>query len=380
VSSAELIEHAGYFRDSRKLSAYQQAVDAVVRPGDVVVDLGSGTGLLGLMAARAGAARVYMVDWGPILGLAQEIAARNGYADRVIPVRGSSLEVMLPELADLVMCDQIGGFVYDAGVLEYFDDARRRLLKPGGTLLPSAFTLHLAPVHAPEARANVDLWGADPGGFDTSAAHRLAINTEWRIDGSQATVAAPPAEVATIASSSVEPVRESTTFTFDEAGSVDGLLGWFEAELAPGVSLTNAPGAPGRMQRWCNFYPTKQRLDVAPGDTLTTSVDLRPRSQHITWSLEWTRDGTVMERSRHSTLLGQFLGPDDLQRADAESVLEMTPQGEAFRASLAKVDGARSIRDIVESVVTEYPDAFGDDVARARTTLERSLARWTRVP
>ena len=379
MSSAELIEHAGYFRDSRKLSAYQQAVDAVVKPGDVVVDLGSGTGLLGLMAARAGAARVYMVDWGPILGLAEEIAARNGYADRVIPVRGSSMDVVLPELADVVMCDQIGGFVYDAGVLEYFDDARRRLLKPGGTLLPASFALYVAPVHAPEARANVDIWGSDPGGFDTSAAHRLAVNTEWRIDGSQVTLAAQPAPVATIASSSVEPVASSTTFTFPESGPVDGLLGWFEAELAPGVTLTNAPGAPARMQRWCNFYPTKQILDVLPGDTLTAGIDLRPRSQHITWSIEWIREGSALARSRHSTLLGQFLGADDLKRADAASVLAMTPQGEAFRAALAKVDGATSIGDIVESMIAEYPDVFGDE-SRAKSTLERSLAKWTHVP
>jgi precorrin-6B methylase 2 len=379
VSSAELIEHAGYFRDRRKLSAYQDAVEAVVQPGDVVVDLGSGTGLLGLMAARAGAARVYMVDWGPILGLAEEIAARNGYSDRVIPVRGSSMEVVLPELADVVMCDQIGGFVYDAGVLEYFDDASRRLLKPGGTLLPAAFTLYLAPVQAPEARENVDIWGDDPGGFDTSDAHRHAINTEWRIDGSQVTLAAPPVAVATVASSSVEPVTHSTTFTFDEGGSVDGLLGWFEAELAPGVTLTNAPGSPARMQRWCNFYPAKRRLDALAGDCLTVAIDLRPRSQHLTWSIEWTRDGSVLQRSRHSTLLGQFLGPDDLKRANATSILELTPQGEAFRASLDKVDGATSIADIVEAVVADYPDALGEE-SRAKSTLERSLAKWTRVP
>jgi predicted RNA methylase len=131
VSSSELIEHAGYFRDSRKISAYQQALDNVVREGDVVVDLGAGTGLLGLLALRAGAGRVYMVDRGSILGPAQEIAARNGFADRMVAVRGSSTDIVLPERADVIVCDQIGGFVYDAGVLDFFDDARRRLLKPG---------------------------------------------------------------------------------------------------------------------------------------------------------------------------------------------------------------------------------------------------------
>jgi protein arginine N-methyltransferase 1 len=378
VSSSELTEHAGYFRDGRKLTAYQQALDDVVRPGDVVVDLGAGTGLLGLMAARAGAARVYMVEWGPILGAAREIAARNGLADRVIPVRGSSMDVELPELADVVICDQIGGFVYDAGVLEYFDDARRRLLKPGGTLVPGAFTLHLAPVRAPEPRADVDIWAANAAGFDTTAMHGLAINTEWRIEGSKARLAAPPASIATIESSSLEPVAASVAFTFSEPATVDGLLGWFDTELAPGIHLTNAPDAADRMQRWCNFYPVEHPLEVAAGDSLTAAVDLRPRSQHITWSAEWTRDGQSLGRWRHSTLLGRFIDADDLARVHDAAVLEITPQGEAVSAALDSVDGRTSMKAIVDSVLQKHPDAFFDS-GRAQSVLERTLAKWTRA-
>ena len=378
MSSSELIEHAGYFRDARKLAAYQQALDNVVRPGDVVVDLGAGTGLLGLMAARAGAARVYMVEWGSILGAAQEIAARNGLADRMIPVHGSSMDVELPELADVVICDQIGGFVYDAGVLEYFHDARRRLLKPGGILVPGAFTLHLAPVSAPEPRADVDIWASNAAGFDTTAMHQLAINTEWRIEGARARPAATPAAIATMDASSLDSVTTSVTFTVSEPATVDGLLGWFDAELAPGVHLTNAPDAPDRMQRWCNFYPVERPLEVVPGDTLTATVDLRPRSQHITWSVEWTRDGSSLGRSRHSTLLGKFIAPDELARVHDAAALEMTPQGEAVSAALASVDGRTSMQDIVDSVLKEHPDAFFDS-GRAQSMLERSLAKWTRV-
>ena len=378
MSSSELIEHAGYFRDARKLAAYQQALDNVVRPGDVVVDLGAGTGLLGLMAARAGAARVYMVEWGSILGAAQEIATRNGLADRMIPVHGSSMDVELPEVADVVICDQIGGFVYDAGVLEYFHDARRRLLKPGGTLVPGAFTLHLAPVSAPEPRADVDIWASNAAGFDTTAMHHLAINTEWRIEGSRARPAATPAAIATMDASSLDPVATTVRFAVSEPATVDGLLGWFDAELAPGVRLTNAPQAPDRMQRWCNFYPVERPLEVVPGDTLTATVDLRPRSQHITWSVEWTRDGSSLGRSRHSTLLGRFIAPDDLARVHGAAALEMTPQGEAVSAALASVDGRTSMQDIVDSVLKEHPGAFFDS-GRAQSMLESSLTKWTRV-
>ena len=378
MSSSELIEHAGYFRDSRKLAAYQQALDDVVRPGDVVVDLGAGTGLLGLMAARAGAGRVYMVDSGSILGAAEEIATRNGYADRMVPVRGLSTDLALPELADVVVCDQIGGFVYDAGVLEYFDDARTRLLKPDGALMPRGFTLHLAPVSALEARADVDIWAGSPAGFDTSAVHRLAVNTEWRVRATQVRLSAQPASVARIEASSLDPVVAETTYTFTEAVTVDGLLGWFDAELAEGVHVTNAPDASDRMERWCNFYPVERPLDVVPGDTLTASIDLRPRSRHMTWTIEWARDGSRLGRWRHSTLLGQFLAPDDLARAQRAAALELTPQGEAVSAALASVDGRTSMKDIVEVVLAEHRSAFFGS-ARAQSTLERSLAAWTRV-
>lgn len=62
----------------------------VVQPADVVVDLGPGTGLLVLMAARAAAAWVYVVDRGPMLGLASKIAALIGLADRMVAVRSDS--------------------------------------------------------------------------------------------------------------------------------------------------------------------------------------------------------------------------------------------------------------------------------------------------
>ena len=378
MSSSELIEHAGYFRDSHKLTAYQRALDDVVRPGDVVVDLGAGTGLLGLMAARAGAGRVYMVDRGSILGVAQEIASRNGFADRMVPIRGTSTEIVLPELADVVVCDQIGGFVYDAGVLEYFNDARRRLLKPDGALVPGRFTLHVAPVCAPGPRADVDVWASNPAGFDTAAVHRLAINTEWHVEASAIELASDPAAMGDIEASSLERVANTATFTFDEATTVDGLLGWFDAELAPGIHLTNAPHADDRMQRWCNFYPVERPLEIAPGDTLSAGIDLRPGPQHITWTVAWDRQGDSLGRWRHSTLLGQFLSPDDLARVSGADALELTPQGTAVSAALAMVDGRAATKDIVESVLDIHADAFHDR-DRAHSTLESALARWARV-
>ena len=97
-----------YLTDEVRLSAYQRPINATVRPGDVVLDLGSGTGILGLFACRAGAAHVYSIEVGSIIGLAREICRVNGFLDRVTYMRGLSTELELSRKVDVVVADEIG--------------------------------------------------------------------------------------------------------------------------------------------------------------------------------------------------------------------------------------------------------------------------------
>jgi protein arginine N-methyltransferase 1 len=106
--SEVLDEHRLYLSDAVRVRAYERAICAIVRPGDVVLDLGAGTGVLGLLACRAGARRVYAVDGGGILGVARALARANGVADRITHVStggGAALELVegrtLPGVAAL---------------------------------------------------------------------------------------------------------------------------------------------------------------------------------------------------------------------------------------------------------------------------------------
>src|SRR6516162_210418 len=103
--SLVLDEHREYLTDEPRLTCFRKAVGEVVRPGDVVVDLGSGTGVLGLFACKAGAGKVYSIDQGPILGLTQQIFRANGFEDRVIFIKRFSLHAELPEKVDVVLAD-----------------------------------------------------------------------------------------------------------------------------------------------------------------------------------------------------------------------------------------------------------------------------------
>src|SRR5262245_35617766 len=103
-------EHRQYLADGARLAAFRRAIREVVKPGDLVVDLGAGTGVLGLLACEAGAGRVYAIDAGGMIEVARGVARANRLENRVTFVKELSLHTELPERVDVVIADQIGRF------------------------------------------------------------------------------------------------------------------------------------------------------------------------------------------------------------------------------------------------------------------------------
>ena len=104
VSALSLIvdEHRHYLEDQVRLTAFRGAIQETVMPGAVVVDLGSGTGILGLLACQAGATRVYSIEESSLIELARDICQANGFADRIRFIKGLSTRVSLPEVPNLI--------------------------------------------------------------------------------------------------------------------------------------------------------------------------------------------------------------------------------------------------------------------------------------
>ena len=122
--------------DRVRTEAFRRAIGTVVRPGDVVLDVGAGTGILSLFAAKAGAARVYAVERTTVAVLAQELAAANGVAEIVQVIHGDVMDIELPERVDVIVSEWLGGFGIDEGMLVPVIAARDRWLKPGGVMIP----------------------------------------------------------------------------------------------------------------------------------------------------------------------------------------------------------------------------------------------------
>ena len=157
--------HRTMIRDRVRTDAFHRAINAVVCPGDTVLDVGAGSGILSMFAARAGAARVYAVERTPIAGLAEQLAAANGVADTVTVIQADVIDIELPEQVDVIVSEWLGGFGIDEGMLAPVIAARDRWLKPGGVMIPHTVTAWTALVHDRYLADMIDFLQKDPFGL-----------------------------------------------------------------------------------------------------------------------------------------------------------------------------------------------------------------------
>src|SRR5438046_3369975 len=103
--------------DRRRTGAFARAIAEVVAPGDVVLDVGTGTGILAMLAAKAGARRVYGVEHADVAEVAVRLVEANGLADVVRIVRSAARALVLDEKVDVVVSEWLGSLALVEGML-----------------------------------------------------------------------------------------------------------------------------------------------------------------------------------------------------------------------------------------------------------------------
>lgn len=360
-------EHREYLSDPVRLNAFREAIRATVRPGDVVLDLASGTGILGLFACAAGASRVYSIEATGMVEIARQVAEANGVADRITFIREVSRHATLPEPVDVIVCDQIGHFGFEAGLVDDAADARRRFLKPGGRIVPQQVLLMAAPVEDAARHAYVAFWQQRPGGFDFSPVREWAANTGYPTTSPAAALLAGARQVVRIDTLVDLPhsVTSRVDLTIQRAGLLHGVAGWFSATLAPGVTLTNAPTATTRVKRRHVFLPVETPVAVQPADLVRLRLYLIPAETILSWTVDVVRGSMVIATSRQSTMKGMLLGRTDVWRTDPRFVPVLTPRGRARLSVLELCDGRRPLAEVEQKLFARHPDLFASPAEAA---------------
>lgn len=329
-----------------------------------------------MMCLRAGAAHVYAVEMTRMLDVARETLTRCGLADRVTFIRGRSQKIDLPERVDVAICDNVGWFGFDYDIVNFFADARRRFLKPGGTTIPLRVDLRLAGVESPRLRRLADRWQESEVPCEYHWVRDSCVNTKHSVELTPAELITAPVALGSIDLAVAQPDYFSwrATLRADRDGVLHGLAGWFESELAPGVRMTNSP-LEERINRPQVFLPTGEAAQVRASESVDATVMARPASHLIGWNVEIPASG---KRFAHSTWQGMLFSPEDLVRANPQHVPLPSAEGLARGIVLGYCDGRRTVREIEEAVLRDHPRLLPsrDETCRFIVDVLAAQTRW----
>lgn len=279
--------------DRWRTDAFASAIAEAVHPGDVVLDVGTGTGILAMLCARAGAARVYGIDASEMAQTAANLVKANGLSEQIKILRGPAEELRLDEPVDLVVSEWLGHFAFVENMLDDVIAARDANLKAGGRMLPAGVDLRLAPVDDPYLyfRDGPGYWRRSVHGLDLSSLESLELRqgraAQMRVDPSGLLADGQTIVELDLVEADREDPYVHVTLAFDvlRDGVLSGFVGWFDTQLSDSVLLSTGPQAPEThwSQTWMPFSPRPVRA----GERLEVDVDMiRDPTEHRYVSLE----------------------------------------------------------------------------------------------
>jgi protein arginine N-methyltransferase 1 len=365
-----IADYGEMIADTTRMSAFVTALRQTVRPGSVVLDLGSGTGIFALLACRFGARRVYAIEPDDAIQVAREIAAANNCADRIEFVQATSTEVALPERADVIVSDIGGMLPWFGRHIPAIVDARERFLAPDGVLIPQQDAAWAAVVEAPGLyERQSGPWRDNQYGLDMEAARRVVTNTWSRGSVGPGQWLGEPTQWATLDYTTVtDPdVCSRIAWSIRRAGTGHGLAAGFDRILADGVRLAGAPrtgeavassGIYGTV-----FFPWPEPVALAIGDVVTVELEARLVAEDYVWSwktsvLDSGRTATEKAGFSQSTFLGAPLSPARLRKRAATYTPTLNDEGRMTRFVLESMGNGVALGEIAREVSARFPSRF----------------------
>jgi type II protein arginine methyltransferase len=272
--------HVPMMNEPQRNQAYCDALASVVSADKVVFEIGTGSGLLAMMAARLGARQVYTCEAIDLIAdTARKIVRRNGYEDRVLVIGKHSNSVRLgddmPARADILVHEIFSSDLLGEHLLSALEDAKRRLLKPDAKVLPAAGSIMIALVGGEELGRHVFVDRAF--GFDLSDFNRISGRREplFRQD----------LEIAMM-SMDVEAFRfdfqQQTVFpaqtralelTSNTSGTCYGVIQWIRVELNDSLRFENHPRRQHAVANWQHIvHRFDQPINLEPGQVVSLNA------------------------------------------------------------------------------------------------------------
>ncbi|KAF8070949.1 PRMT10 [Scenedesmus sp. PABB004] len=308
---AFLYHQKDMLEDHKRTGAYYNAVIQNKRlfADRVVLDVGTGSGILAIFAAMAGARKVYAVEATSMAKHARTLVEANKLGHVVEVIQGTIETIDLPEKVDVIISEWMGYFLLRESMLDSVLVARDKWLKPGGALYPSHARMFIAPMRTNAAAQrvndfqnsmygwseflkemnafyNVDLDCLSEAFRGEQAEYYLNTSAWGNVHPSQLLGPGVPFKAYDLLKVTVDELkadlRAEVTLPIVDGGPVDAFCGWFDVTFAGSpeapaddeVKLPTGPDATGATHWGQQVFMMSPSLDCAPGDSLACSLKL----------------------------------------------------------------------------------------------------------
>lgn len=291
--------HRTLIADHVRNQAFHDALSRVIKTGETVVaDIGAGTGLIGLMAAKLGAREVILYEAAEVAGVAAAtIKANRARACHLMPCHSTEMED--PPRVDVVVSETLGNYAFEENIIDTLADARKRHLKDGGVIIPARIRQFVAPVISDRIHRELIVWNDVGFGLDLSVARQMSLNNVYvrsltpdeLLDGGRG---AKVWDTVTLGSDTRASRKGEASFKVETDETVYGFAYWWNAELIEGVTLSTAPDAP--RTHWEQLYfPLEKPMALAAGESVLATLRSRSSEEagtHLAWTaVHFDRDG-----------------------------------------------------------------------------------------
>jgi SAM-dependent methyltransferase len=271
--------HADMLFDEERVGKYAEAINRCVKKGDIVADIGTGTGLLAFLCLQAGAKRVHAIERSAAIEWAKALADKNGFSDRIVFHKEDSRRLELNEKVDVVVSELIGHIAFEEGMAESLFDAKKRFLSSNGSIIPQNVGLHAALVNEKEIYADcIDCWQPIRG-IDYSLLREEAVKSCYIAHVNDRDLMSEPITLASVnfRTDQMPRLRGTHTFKVIRKGHINGLVLWFDAILALGVRLSSGPWSRTHWKQ-C-FAPIQNPMQVETNEYVQANIEMRLRTK-----------------------------------------------------------------------------------------------------
>jgi predicted RNA methylase len=272
--------HFTMLNDTKRNILYNEALKQCA-PNQVVLDLGSGSGLLSMMALRAGAKKVFAIEQDALLAqLSRTILTKNGFGDarvRVInaPISNLANDHEIDEPVDLIVTEIFDCGLIGEGCMTSIADAKS-FLRPGGRIIPRQGSIHAFLVHSDKLRAQ-HLLTNHVMGFDLNELielrqfgyiDRIAHYPDHRIVSDKICLL-----TLDFQQDFPTTITQTVSFTVQEDTHIDAMIVYFQLMLTKNIILKSLANLASHWDQW--FLFPKQPIRAYKGETVTVSLHNR---------------------------------------------------------------------------------------------------------